>query len=178
MAKVSFNKLNKIKNLSAITYNLDGNIIEIEQYLPLNDKVNLITGVIEQAGNGEEGFFNIVKLDAYYRIEMVKAYTNINFTDKQLEDPTKIYDALILNDIWAFIEDKIPITERQYIWNNILELARQVTSYNSSAMGIVKMLIQNKDEINLDLTDVMDKLNDPEALKLLKEMVGLTGITE
>jgi hypothetical protein len=82
MAKIAFSKLNKIKSLPAITKNYGEIDIEIEQYLPLSEKVDLMTRVIEQSGNGEEGFFNIVKLDAYYIIEMIRGYTNISFTEK------------------------------------------------------------------------------------------------
>jgi hypothetical protein len=31
---------------------------------------------------------------------MIKAYTNISFTEKQLTDPSKLYDLIILNNIW------------------------------------------------------------------------------
>ena len=178
MAKVSFNKLNKIKALPFKTIELDGNIVEVEQYVPLAKKMQLIIAVIEQSGNGEEGFFNLVKLDAYYRIEMIKTYTNISFTDKQLEDATKLYDAFELNGIWAKVSVAIPEGERNYIWSSILELAKQVTSYNSSALGIIKMLTENKDQLKFDTEEIMSKINDPEALATLKEVLGLTGIIE
>lgn len=177
MAKVAFSKLNKIKNIPPTVHQLGEYNIEIEQYLPLADKVELITAVIEQSGNGEEGFFNIVKLEAYYRIEVVKAYTNITFTDKQMEDPTKLYDSLILNDVWAFVEDKIPHTELEYLWNNILTLAEEITSYNSSAMGILKAISTNRDDLNFDVAEIFEKLNNPEALTLVKSLVEKTGLT-
>lgn len=177
MAKVAFSKLNKIKSLEAKEYVFNGVTIEIEQYLPLADKVGLMTRVIEQSGNGEEGFFNIVKLDAYYHIEMVKTYTNISFTEKQLEDPTKLYDALVLNDVWAFVEDKIPQSEREYIWDNILALAKETTNYQNSVLGVLKNITAQSETLDFDLTDLLDKINDPEALTLLKGMVQKTGLT-
>lgn len=177
MAKVPFTKLNKIKALPAVEYAFGEYEIEVAQYLPLEDKVNLITAVIEQAGNGEEGFFNIVKLEAYYRIEVVRAYTNISFTEKQLEDTTKLYDALALNDIWAFVADKIPGVELNYIWSNILALAKEITAYNNSILGILKTISNDRDALNFNVEDIMNKLNDPEALALLKGMVQRTGLT-
>jgi hypothetical protein len=69
---------------------------------------------------------------------MVKAYTNISFTDKQMEDIPKLYDGLILNDVWPFVEDKIPATERDYIWHNIIEMANRVTEYQNSVLGVLK----------------------------------------
>lgn len=176
MAKIAFSKLNKVKSLPAKTIKFNDCDIEIEQYLPLEKKVDLMVAVIEQSGNGEEGFFNLVKLEAYYRIEMIKAYTNINFTEKQLEDVTKIYDALMLNDIWAFIEDNIPDTERDYIWNSILALAEEITKYNNSVLGVLKQVTQNYDTMNLDAQSIYQKLADPQNLTLLKGMVDQTGL--
>lgn len=177
MAKVTFTKLNKIKSLPPVEIAIGEQKIEVTQYLSLEDKVNLITSVIEQSGNGEEGFFNIVKLDAYYIIEMIRAYTNISFTDKQLEDTTKLYDAIRLNDIWATIADTIPEEEKEYIWDNILTLAREITAYNNSILGVLKAISNNRDNLNFDVEEIMKNLNDPEALKLLKSMVDMTGLT-
>ena len=177
MAKVSFTKLNKIKSFDPIEITIGDQKIEVEQYLPLEKKVDLITAVIEQSGNGEEGFFNIVKLEAYYIIEMIKAYTNITFTEKQLEDTTKLYDMIRLNDVWAAVADAIPACEREYVWNNILTLAKEITTYNNSVLGILQALSNDRNALNFDVTEIMDKINDPEALKLLKGMVDMTGLT-
>lgn len=177
MAKISFTKLNKIKSLPAITATIGDQIVEIEQYLPLEAKVDLITSVIEQSGNGEEGFFNIVKLEAYYIIEMIRAYTNISFTEKQLEDTAKLYDAIKLNNIWPIIADVIPEFEKDYIWNNILTLAREITTYNNSVLGILKAVSNDRDQLNFDITELMNQIKDPEALTLVKDMLNQTGLT-
>ena len=177
MAKISFTKLNKIKSLPVVEISIDDQKVLVEQYLPLEEKVNLITSVIEQSGNGEEGFFNIVKLEAYYIIEMIRAYTNISFTEKQLEDTTKLYDMIRLNDLWAAIADAIPAVERDYVWNNILTLAREVTTYNNSVLGVLKAISMNRDGLNFDIQELMQNIKDPEALTMLKGMMDITGLT-
>ena len=178
MAKIAFSKLNKIKSLPVVEISIDDQKVLVEQYLPLEEKVNLITSVIEQSGNGEEGFFNIVKLEAYYIIEMIRAYTNISFTEKQLEDTTKLYDAIRLNDIWTVVADAIPGAEREYIWSNIMALAREITTYNNSVLGVLKAISSDRDNLNFDVTELMNQINDPQALTLLKSMVDMTGLTK
>lgn len=174
MAKLAFSKLNKIKNWEPIAYDYMGNELIVKQYVPLAEKIQLITNVIEQSGD-EAGFFNIVKLEAFYRIEMIKTYTNISFTEKQLEDPAKLYDALILNDIWGFVEDKIPEIERTYVWNNILELAKEITTYNSSILGILRTVNEEYEAMDLDATKIQQALGDPENLTLIKNIVEKLG---
>ena len=176
MAKVSFTKLNKIKSIPPIVKTFGEQEIEIAQYVPLVDKVDLMSSVIAQAGNGEEGFFNIVKLEAYYRIEMIQAYTNISFTEKQLEDTTKLYDAIQLNGLWAFVEDNIPEVEKNYIWDNLLNLAREITEYNHSALGILKILTAEKENLEFDIDKILGSLNNAESLATLKSIIEQAGL--
>jgi hypothetical protein len=177
MAKIAFSKFNKIKSLPSVVVELDGQSIEVEQYLPLEEKVNLITSVIEQSGNGEEGFFNIVKLNAYYIIEMIRSYTNINFTEKQLEDTTKLYDAIVLNSVWTSVAAAIPGAEREYIWDNILALAREITAYNNSVLGVLKAVSNDRDSLNFDVNEIMNTINDPNAFALLKTLTDKAGLS-
>ena len=39
------------------------------------------------------------------------AYTNINFTDKQKEDPTKLYDILVSSGLVSKVINIIPVAE-------------------------------------------------------------------
>jgi hypothetical protein len=58
---------------------------------------------------------------------MLKTYTNISFTEKQLENIPKLYDLITLNHIWDEIKKYIPIIEQENIWNNVCELAHSIT---------------------------------------------------
>lgn len=169
MAKLAFTKISKVKSLPTQSYSFGEETIEVEQYLPLNDKITLIEKVIELAGD-EVGFFNIVKLEAYYRIYMIKNYTNITFTEKQLEDITKLYDLIELNGVWEAVENMIPEKERTYIWNNILELAQRITDYNNSVLGILKTIQTSSVATEDNIMNLLNQLQENENFKLVKEL--------
>lgn len=171
MAKVSFTKLNKIKSLEPIDIKIGEETISVVQYLPLEKKLAVMQNIIEQAGNNEEGFYNIVKLTVFYTIEMLRVYTNISFTEKQLEDPQKLYDIIVLNNIWETVKDSIPEKERDYIWDNTCALAREITEYNHSALGILNLLSNDYDNLSLDTTDMVNKLSNVDNLKMLREIL-------
>ena len=76
--------------------------IEIKQYLPVNDKLALIGNVISSAAD-DNNFANPIKLEVFTALEIVFAYTNISFTDKQKEDPVKLYDIMESNGIFNTI---------------------------------------------------------------------------
>lgn len=171
MAKVNFTKLNKIKSLEPIDIKIGEETISVVQYLPLEKKLAIMQNIIEQAGNNEEGFYNIVKLTVFYTIEMLRAYTNISFTEKQLEDPQKLYDIIVLNKIWDTIKQSIPEDEVNYIWENTCALAREITDYNHSALGILNLLSNDYDNLSLDTTDMANKLSNVDNLKMLREIL-------
>ena len=173
MVKVSLTKLNKIKSLEPVDIKIGEETISVIQYLPLEKKLTLMQSIIEQAGNNEEGFYNIVKLSVFYTIEMLRVYTNISFTEKQLEDPQKLYDIIVLNNIWETVKDSIPEKERDYIWENTCALAREITDYNHSALGILKMARADYGETDFNIASIMESIKDPETLGLMKEILPL-----
>lgn len=171
MVKVSLTKLNKIKSLDPIDIKIGEETISVVQYLPLEKKLAIMQNIIEQAGNNEEGFYNIVKLTVFYTIEMLRVYTNISFTEKQLEDPQKLYDIIVLNNIWETVKDSIPEKERDYIWDNTCALAREITEYNHSALGILKLMSDDYENLNFDVQEITEKLSDRTNLDLVKNLL-------
>lgn len=173
MAKVNLTKLNKIKSLDPIDIKIGEETISVVQYLPLEKKLTVMQNIIEQAGNNEEGFYNIVKLSVFYTIEMLRVYTNISFTEKQLEDPQKLYDIIVLNNIWSEVKKAIPQSELTDIWENTCALAREITEYNHSALGILKMVRADYGETDFNIASIMENIKDPETLGLMKEILPL-----
>lgn len=171
MVKVSLTKLNKIKSLDPIDIKIGEETISVVQYLPLEKKLTIMQNIIEQAGNNEEGFYNIVKLTVFYTIEMLRAYTNISFTEKQLEEPQKLYDIIVLNNIWETVKDSIPEKERDYIWDNTCTLAREITEYNHSALGILKLMSDDYENLNFDVQEITEKLSDRTNLDLVRNLL-------
>lgn len=171
MVKVSLTKLNKIKSLDPIDIKIGEETISVVQYLPLEKKLTIMQNIIEQAGNNEEGFYNIVKLTVFYTIEMLRAYTNISFTEKQLEEPQKLYDIIVLNNIWETVKDSIPEKERDYIWDNTCALAREITAYNHSALGILKLMSDDYENLNFDVQEITEKLSDRTNLDLVRNLL-------
>ena len=171
MAKVNLTKLNKIKSLDPIDIKIGEETISVVQYLPLEKKLTIMQNIIEQAGNNEEGFYNIVKLTVFYTIEMLRAYTNISFTEKQLEDPQKLYDIIVLNKIWDTVKQSIPEDEVNYIWENTCALAREITEYNHSALGILKLMSDDYENLNFDVQEITEKLSDRTNLDLVRNLL-------
>lgn len=97
MAKISFANLKLKVNDTAQTVKCGDAEIEVLQYLPVADKTDLISITVQQAM--ENGVIHPVRLEQYFYLNIMYLYTNFNFTDKQKEDPDKLYDMLESNGV-------------------------------------------------------------------------------
>lgn len=174
MAKVSFNKLGlKIKD-TVETMDFNGQNIEIKQYLPVAEKLDMISWVINQSADDLK-FYNVGKLDIFKNIALAQHYTNINFTDKQLDDVSKLYDMLISSGLMSQILELIP--DEEYLWINetLVDTVDSIYKYRNSIMGILDSVTTDYDNLNFDVQQLQENISNPENLTLLKDVVTKLG---
>lgn len=179
MAKVPFSKLDvKINGSDCenIYYNSKGEEIryEIKQYLPLKDKVDLVSRIINQSVD-ENGFYNPMRVKLYMVLEVVYAYTNLSFTAKQKEDPFKLYDLLVSTGIFYEIIEHIRENDWKEIQENVWKTIENIYAYRNSVMGILDSVVTDYSNLNLDASEIQKKLADPENLELLRSVLTKLG---
>lgn len=174
MAKVAFSKLGVKTNQEVKTITWNDQTIEVKQYLPVNNKLELISRVINLSAD-ENNFANPVKVDIYFAIEMVDAYTNISFTEKQKEDVCKLFDSITSSGLLTVIRDAIPEEEYGYLYHDINACVSAVYSYKNSVMGILENITTDYSNLNLDASAIQQKLADPQNLELLKGVMAKLG---
>ena len=173
MAKVSFTKLGLKKNEEIKTIKFNDIEIEVKQYLPTNDKLALISNVINNSHS--TNYANPVLIEVMGSLEIIYTYTNINFTDKQKEDPMKLYDLLNSSGLIDAIVSAIPQVEYETVIEGISDTVEAVYAYENSAMGILNTISKDYSNLELDATKISEKLSDEKNLGLLKEVVTKLG---
>jgi hypothetical protein len=108
--KPTFAKLKLQKNNEVKIVKVNELEIEVKQYLPVEDKLKLISNVINYSAD-ENNFANPVKVDVFGTLEIIYAYTNLGFTEKQKEDPANLYDLLISSGVADALITAIPEME-------------------------------------------------------------------
>ena len=96
--KVSYANMKLKVNTSVKTFDFKGQKIEVLQYLPAQDKYDLLMITLQKSL--EDGMYNEFKLNLYFELNLVYMYTNISFTEKQREDEFKLYDTLKSNNFF------------------------------------------------------------------------------
>ena len=174
MAKVSLTKLGLKVNQDIKNIEFNQQIIEVKQYLPINEKLELISSVINSAAD-ENNFSNPVKENVFLTLEILYHYTNINFTDKQKEDPVKLYDLVVSSGLVNKVTDLIPEEELDEVINGVAQSVKAIYTYKNSILGILESISQDYSSLNLDATEIQQKLADPDNMELLKQILTKLG---
>ena len=170
MPKVPFSKLNlkKIDKVQVVAIN--GLEVEVKQYLPVAEKLELIANVLNNSAD-DNNFANPVKTYVLSHLEIIYAYTNLSFTDKQKEDPAKLYDILETNGIIDSIILAMPPSEYDNLIEDITSTIDAYYKYKNSALGILEAATTDYKNLDLEASDIQKKIADPDNLTLLKDVI-------
>lgn len=174
MAKISLNKLGLKIDDSVSVVKFNGQDIEVKHYLPVNEKLELISTVINESADDLK-FYNVGKLEIFKVIEMVKHYTNISFTEKQLEDAVKLYDLLNSTGLASELFAVIPDAEKDFIEDVLFDTVNSIYKYQNSIMGILDTVTTDYKDLNFDVSELQKNISNPENLTLLKDVVTKLG---
>lgn len=179
MAKVPFSKLD-VKILDSVKilshHNSKGEQIdyEVKFYLPVEEKMEMISKIINQSLD-DNGFYNPMRLQIFTVLEVVYAYTNLNFTAKQKENPFKLYDQLVSSGLFYEVQSNIWEKDWEEIEKTIITTVDNIYKYKNSAMGILETISNDYSNLDLDATNIQSKLADPNNLEFLKSVLTKLG---
>lgn len=172
MAQINYTKLvlkpilDKVK---VIEWNEEAHI-EVKQYLPLSKKLEVLTTIIQNSSDGN-GFYNSARIDFNITLELIFAYTNIKFTDKQKEDLEKLYDAFYSTGLAEDILDEIPDEEKAWFNKHVYKSIDKIYEYRNSVYGILDALKTDYSDLGLDVDKLREQLSKDDNIEFLKEVM-------
>ena len=176
MAKIPFSKLKVKVNEEVITISFNEIDIEVKKYLPLKERIAAFENITALMFNDDSKFLNESKFTTLTTIEVVKAYTNITFTDKQLEDVYKLYDQIYSSGLYAAIEDALSVEELEYnFWIPLRETITSIFNQRNSALGIMENIATNYKEVGDGIAQMRQDLSNGENVEFLKEVMTKLG---
>ncbi len=176
MAKVAFSKLKCKINETEVPVQIGEETVMVKQYLPIQDKLALIGRVIERAHEEDYNFSNPVKADVIAALEIIFAYTNILFTDKQKEDFAKLYDLLVSNNILTEIMDHIPSSELTLLREGIQNTTDAFYQYQNSVLGLLDGIKKSYSASEFDVEMLQKTITELQNNSLIKDILPLIGL--
>ena len=175
MAKVTFTSL-KLKTKDVIEkINLYDKEIEVKQYLPAEDKYDLIMITLQESK--EEGIYNHFKMEMFFHLNIIFMYTNLQFTDKQKEDLIKLYDILESNGVINAVVAAIPEDEYNYLFDTMEVIAKAKSKYDNSFACVVNNFMVNMPLNAAEAAKIVDNF-DPEKYGEVVNFAKAIGMRE
>lgn len=174
MAKIAMTKLSLTKNSKVEIVDFNNQKIEVKQYLPMEDKLNLISDIVNNSID-DNNYYNPCRIHIYEIVNIIMAYTNITFTEKQKEDVIKLYDLLVSSGLSKKIFDIIPEDEYCFIIKSVKETVESIYAYNNSIMGILENISADYKNLDLSATALQAKMADDNNLGFLRAVMSQLG---
>lgn len=140
--KVSYANMKLKTDKSVKTFDFEGNKIEILNYLPIENKYDLIM-ITLQKSEEDRIIYNPLKLDIYFHLHLIYMYSNLSFTDKQKEDELKLYDCLKSSGLMDLCIEAIEEDEYSYLFEMIQNTVDNYMTYRNTAAAVLQSIIQD-----------------------------------
>lgn len=175
MAKITLTKLNLKKDTTINTFDWHDQVIEVKEYLPMEEKLELISTIINRSVD-DNGYYNVAAVYVNMIVEIIFAYTNITATDKQKENYMKLYDLFVSSGLSGeIIGNHMNPSEYNQIKTWTVELIHNIYEYKNSVSGILDTIGYDYSNMNLDASVIQKNLADPENLELLRDVLTKLG---
>lgn len=176
MSKISYAKLGLKTNCSTKALEWKNNeenfSIEVKQYLPIEEKLDVISKIINESVDDND-YFNPARLEIFTTLEIIYAYTNLSITDKAKENPFKLYDNLVSSGLFDKILEVLPTEEFDMIDVTARSVIKNIYSYKNSALGILEAIKNDYSNLDFNTDELIEKLTNKENLTTLKELSTL-----
>lgn len=166
--KIGLTKLGLKKNTNLIPFEWNGQIIEIKEYLPIEDKLDLIEKIVNMSLD-DNNFANPMRIKINGVLETLFVYTNINFTDKQRENRLSLYDLIISSGLWEAIKKEIK--ELDFIILVVNEVIAEIYRYKTSVLGVLQAASEDYNNLDLDADKLRQKIGDKENVEFLQNVM-------
>lgn len=178
MAKVSYAGLKLKVNTEVNTFQFGENktVIEVLKYLPIEDKNDLIHITLQNAE--ENGIYNDVLVEMYFNLYIVYFYTNLNFTDKQKEDPAKLYDQMESNGLITQIIAHMDQDEYANLLTYLETIRDETLTYKNTAGAVLQTIVQDLPKNAAAAAEIVNSWTPEQfdQVKRLAQMANATGM--
>jgi len=170
MAKPTYAKLKLTSTIAPKVLEWGDQKIEVKQYISIQDKLQMITEILGLSAD-DNRFYNVGRLKVFKELKMLEYYTNLSITDKQKEDPVKMYDELTVSGFYYAVYNLIPASETEEVSYILADTVEQIYKYQNSAYGIMESMTKDYDNLSFSAEQIAEKLSNKENVELLNNVL-------
>ena len=129
--------------------------LEVLTYLPIREKTEMLQFIVNNVIDPKTGCASPIRTEIYFSIAVCHWYGGIDFSNEDMANIEKVYDALELNKVIQAIIDYVPYDEINFMRDLAEETVADVARYNSSAAGIIQSMADSSGSLDKQLSDII-----------------------
>lgn len=149
--------------------------IQVLQYLPIDEKANLIKHVINQALDDNTGCFSPIRVEVFFSLALCKWYAGMEIEVDEAHTFSNIYDILETNRVIDDIIFAIPEDEISFLRDLMDDTIADVARYNNSAAGIIQAMSANAEGLDGQINSILEQIRNGEGLEQLAAIKDVVG---
>ena len=163
-----------LNNYKEVSLGVDGKeyTLRVLQYLPIKDKADLVSYVVNAAIDENTGCFSPVRVNVYYGIGIMMQYCRIKFDDV---DVVEAYDIIDSTNILDIVMNAIPEEERVFMESLLNDTIGDISRYNSSLAGMMHSMSGEATNLDESIQAILEKIKNKEGLEVLSEIKNVVG---
>lgn len=150
--------------------------VMVKTNITTQERLECAKNVADLLGVDNTNVFNIIKFEACVAVEMCMMFTNLAFSDEDLEDYGKLYDKLRDN---GFVDEFYYLLlngqDKGHTYHLVEDVVMALYDYKNTAYGIMEGITSKYKNEEMDLERITESIKDPEALPLLKDIITKLG---
>ena len=141
MAKIDYKSLKLMRLVDKDTFSWGGQEIEVIKYLPVEARYDIVMITLQKAY--EDGIYNPIKLDLFFHLNLVYIYTDIQFSDEERENESKLYDEMKSTGFLDEFLKNINPDDYREIQEDIEDISYLIMKYRTSAASVLRNFIDD-----------------------------------
>ena len=139
------------------TKKVPGLDIEVLQFLPIQDKIDLIDIALQKSE--QDGIYNEMKLEMYFNLYIIYLYTNLVFNEEDRIDEFTLYNELESNDIISKVIATIPEEEYDFLFDTLQIMKKNSIKYKNSVASVLNSFIKDLPKNAEQAMNIMQNFN-------------------
>lgn len=153
------------------TFIFNNREIKVLKYLPIEEKFDLIMIALQKSV--VNGIYNPIKLDTFFKLNIIYLYTDILFSVDDRADEGALYDEFKCSGLLEEIMNNMEQSEMTELTRYLNECLNLEKTYRNSAAAIISKLVddlpKNAEAAN-EIVKNFDKDKYSEVLELAKKL--------
>ena len=146
--------------------------VEVRNYLPIVDKGELVTWIVDRAVDENTGCFSPLRIEVYFSLAVLKWSAGI---EVDTEDVATAYDAFEQTGVFNKVVGAIPEGEYQFLEQLVLETTGDIARYNTSFAGMLSNMSNEATGLDNQINSILESIQNKEGLEELAAIKNVVG---